>query len=100
MRALSFLFILGAVGAAIVSALAKALGYPVGAIAAGYVSGIIWLALASFIINTRNAAIDDEDDQVVWGGMDGLELHADHIRLDRVRRHPEAPATFPAGDVA
>jgi hypothetical protein len=55
---------------------------------------------ASIYVNTRNA---NRYGRQVWedqGGMDGVPRHANHMRRDRVVRHAEGPATFPAGDVA
>jgi hypothetical protein len=55
---------------------------------------------ASIYVNTRNA---NRYGRQVWedqGGMDGVPRHASHMRRDRVVRHAEGPATFPAGDVA
>lgn len=35
-----------------------------------------------------------------WGDSQRGGYHSAAMRRDRVRRHPEAPSTFPAGDVA
>lgn len=65
-----------------------------------FVAGIALTIGAAVYVNTRNANIYGRR---VWedqGGMDGVASHAEHMRRDRVRRHPEATAAFPVGDVA
>lgn len=66
-----------------------------------FFAGIGVTIAASIYVNTRNANLYGRQVWEAQGGeMDGVARHADHMRLDRVRRHPEAAVTFPAGDVA
>lgn len=48
----------------------------------------------------EHAGFDEVDWDSPWGGVQRDGYHVADMRRDRVRRHPEAPATFPAGDVA
>lgn len=95
-----FAMIAGA-GSVTASAVAFAVDLPVYPITIAYAGGVVFSIAASVVVNTRNAA---QYGREVWedqGGMDGFNAeHYKHMRRDRVRRHPEAPATFPAGDVA
>jgi hypothetical protein len=99
MRSILLLVLVSAVGWAAVALLAYVVGLSVGSALAGAAGGIAWMVVASASINTINAARrDDDDDLPVWGGMDGLELHAEHMRRDRVRRHSENASSIPVGE--
>jgi uncharacterized membrane protein len=87
-----------AVAAALVAGFAILVGGSVinGVLAFGF--GVIITLIGSVIVNTLNA---DLYGRRLWedqGQMEGL--HERRIRRDRGVRHTEAPATFPAGDVA
>lgn len=85
---------------------ATVLGLSVRQIGAGYLAGAAWMVVVSIIMNTANGRAGDPSEygeELAWmgaGSMDGFELHGPDMRRDRVRRHPEASATFPSGDVA
>lgn len=82
---------------------ATVLGLPLRYIGAGYLSGAAWMVVVSIIMNTANGRARDPSEygeELAWmgGEMDGFELHEPDMRRDRVRRHPERSATFPAGE--
>jgi hypothetical protein len=82
---------------AIFAGVASAIGFPSGLIYSGFVTGVLAMLILSAHLNSRNRHYDRSiyEDQ---GQMEGL--HERRIRRDRGVRHTEAPATFPAGDVA
>lgn len=99
MRALFPVLILLIVGA-LVAASAIAVGAPAAPTLVGYVIGIVAMVILSVYVNTRNARLYGRQ---VWEDqeeMEGLARHTERMRRDRVRRHAEAAATFPASDVA
>ena len=49
---------------------------------------------------SEHTDFDEVDRDSPWGEVQRGGYHVADMRRDRVRRHPEAPATFPAGDVA
>lgn len=51
-------------------------------------------------LNTTDDVTRDREPEALRGKVQGGGIHADHMRLDRVRRHTESPATFPAGEDA
>ena len=107
---ISVLLVIGAAVLAGVSPVVAGVGFAVG----------VAVAIAgSIVVNTRNAHrygrkvwedLEHSDftekaptyaqPESPWGECQRAGYHSADMRLDRVRRHPEAPATFPAGDVA
>ncbi len=75
-------------------------GYEIGRVHAQYVrhrfleSLIDEGAYSDFV--EREAQGVDRDS--LWGECQRGGYHSIDMRLDRVRRHPEAPTTFPAGE--
>lgn len=88
--------------AIIIPAVLLGLGYEIGRVHAEYARRRFLESLidegsySDFI--EREAQEADRDS--LWGECQRGGYHSIDMRLDRVRRHPEAPATFPAGDVA
>ena len=106
MRGFIPFMIMVAIGALFSVAFSAVVGLPIGAVCAGFGLGAVTLILGSIEANTRNArtygrrTYEDvyfrEKSDMYWQEP----VHAEGMRRDRVRRHPEAPATFPASDVA
>lgn len=75
-----------------------------GSIMFGFAVGVLASIVGSTIVNTCNArtygrrTYEDvyfrEESDMYWQDP----VHADGMRRDRVRRHAEAPVTFPAGE--
>jgi hypothetical protein len=100
MRTTAFLALGLVVGWAIIAALSRWAGLSADSALVGGFIGYACMAVISEVCRKCPEASFDYEDDVAWGGMDGLELHANHMRRDRVVRHAESTVTFPAGDVA
>jgi hypothetical protein len=96
MRSLLLLLPIGVIGWAGTALLAYLTGMSVGSALVGAAIGIAWMVFVSIVLNTRQRARDEYE--IVWGGMDGLELHNEHMRRDRVHRHSENATSIPVGE--
>lgn len=110
---------IAAVGLVPVVIVGHAIAAPVIPAVAGYAAGVAFTIVASIVVNSCNATrygrqvwddrglsdyVDEPScygqSECPWGDVQRSGYHVADMRRDRVRRHAEGPATFPAGDVA